>query len=295
MNLIHIRYFCSVVQTGSITLAAKSMDVSQPAVSYAIREMEKEFGLVLFARRNKALQLTDDGKRLYDILYPCLKEFDDAVKRAHSYAKSKSTVRVAIPLAIGGDVFASVVPRFQSEYPETKISVREASYQQAAKDVASGKADIAIAVFPPDFEHPGIKIERVAIANMCFAVSSGHPLANRETITFEEIANCPIAYPGEDSTLTLMAAKRFEEKGITPNIILSSSQFSTIMEIIHYGSAGTFLFPDSSQAIFKWLRLIHIVPAEKASVGFFLPEHLSDGEHAKQIVDYARKVMKQAK
>ena len=63
MNLNQLEYFCTAVECGSITKAAKKLFVTQPAISGAIRELEKEFSVILFSHTRNRLALSPDGER----------------------------------------------------------------------------------------------------------------------------------------------------------------------------------------------------------------------------------------
>ena len=67
MKLSHLEYFSAVCRLGSTTQAATVLSISQPAISAAIRDLENEFGVLLFVREGKRLQITDAGKKLYDL------------------------------------------------------------------------------------------------------------------------------------------------------------------------------------------------------------------------------------
>ena len=64
MTLRHLKIFCTVAKTGSITAAAEQLYISQPSVSVAIRELENYYGIRLFDRLSRRIYITDDGRRM---------------------------------------------------------------------------------------------------------------------------------------------------------------------------------------------------------------------------------------
>ena len=76
MKIIQLQYFVEVVKTNNISKAAKNLYVSQPAISSAIRELEKEFNTTLFIRYNNQITLTDEGHYLYRLALDLLENFD---------------------------------------------------------------------------------------------------------------------------------------------------------------------------------------------------------------------------
>ena len=84
MKIIQLQYFVEVVKTNNISKAAKNLYVSQPAISTAIRELEKEFNTSLFIRYNNQITLTDEGHYLYLLALDLLDNFEKV--RSHMYS-----------------------------------------------------------------------------------------------------------------------------------------------------------------------------------------------------------------
>ena len=85
MNINQLVYFVTVVKYNNITKAAKELYISQPAISLAIKDLEKEFGLTLFKRKNNVLTLTQHGKYLYDLSMPLIQEYNNVNERMNDY------------------------------------------------------------------------------------------------------------------------------------------------------------------------------------------------------------------
>ena len=97
MKLTQLEYFCTAVQCGSITQAAKKLYVTQPAISGAIRELEKEFSVALFTHSRNKLSLTEDGQRFYDRAEQLLREVSTATQQLHDLGTLSQPVCVGIP------------------------------------------------------------------------------------------------------------------------------------------------------------------------------------------------------
>ena len=77
MTLAQLRYFCTAARYHSITQAAKSLYVTQPTISIAIRELEKEFSLTLFNHSGSHLSLTEEGEVFYNKVSAILADCED--------------------------------------------------------------------------------------------------------------------------------------------------------------------------------------------------------------------------
>ena len=97
MNLNQLEYFCAAVECGSITKAAKKLFVTQPAISGAIRELEKEFSVTLFSHTRSKLSLSEDGERFYERAERLFREVETAKMQLHDLGSSRQPVRVGIP------------------------------------------------------------------------------------------------------------------------------------------------------------------------------------------------------
>ena len=91
MNIIYLKYAVAVARAGSLNKAAEELYVAQPNLSRAIKELEKELGVVLFERTSKGISLTSDGERLVSYGKKILKEIDD-VEAEFREKKGKKTL-----------------------------------------------------------------------------------------------------------------------------------------------------------------------------------------------------------
>ena len=109
MNLNQLEYFCAAVECGSITKAAKKLFVTQPAISGAIRELEKEFSVTLFSHTRSKLSLSADGERFYERAERLLREVETAKMQLHDLGGSRQPVSVGIPPLWGTTFFPDLL------------------------------------------------------------------------------------------------------------------------------------------------------------------------------------------
>ncbi|MBQ4255781.1 MAG: LysR family transcriptional regulator [Bacilli bacterium] len=291
MKQMHINYFCRVARAKSLTVVARELGVSQPAVSYAIKEFEDELGLKLFTREKKKINLTPDGKKIYSFLGPALEQMDIAVKKAQNYAKSKSVLRLAIPETFGSLTVTKHLNAFKSLFPDFKVLVKELEFNDARDMIFSGDIDIAVQVYPVEFNDEDLVFLKASETPLYFVVGRNHPLAAFNSLRFEEIANTPIVLPSENSLIYQSVVAEFERQGLTPNIILSSPQQSTIVELVEYGNSATFLCHDPLIAKNPKIKLIPIKPEIRFAVGLFYAKSTQLSSSSKAVADHIYNVM----
>ena len=97
MKIIQLEYFCAVSRYHSITQAAQKLFVTQPAISTAIKELEKEFSVNLFVRSKNHLTLTTEGEIFYQKAQELLQSIDQTTQQLYDLGKQTPSERIGIP------------------------------------------------------------------------------------------------------------------------------------------------------------------------------------------------------
>lgn len=106
MKISQLEYFCAVSQYHSITQAAQKLFVTQPAISNAIRELEKEFSVSLFIRSKNHLTLTNEGELFYQKATTLLAAIHQASSQFYDLGKQILPVKVGIPPLVKHSFFS---------------------------------------------------------------------------------------------------------------------------------------------------------------------------------------------
>ena len=150
-RLRQLRAFCHAARFESATRAAEHLDISQPAVSLHLRELEHELEAVLFERRGPRITLTSAGERLQAIARPLVESMD---RIAATFADGfENSVAGVLRIAAGPSASAFVLPpyllRFRADYPEVRLRVRNALVGEALKLLAAGEVDLVMGAEEP--------------------------------------------------------------------------------------------------------------------------------------------------
>ena len=236
MNLNQLEYFCAAVECGSITKAAKKLFVTQPAISGAIRELEKEFSVTLFSHTRSKLSLSADGERFYERAERLLREVETAKMQLHDLGGSRQPVRVGIPPLWGTTFFPDLLHDFNEKYPDIQLTFYEYGSARAAALVQEEELDVALVNL--SLNNPD-KFHSVCIGRDHFvaAVDPAHPLAKRESVTLEELADKPLVMYNTDSVQNHSIRSRFDQMGVVPNILIY-----TMKSMIHNNTCVSFFF-----------------------------------------------------
>lgn len=191
MKLTTLKYFVVVATELSFTKAAQKLYISQPTLSRRIKELETELGVSLFERHSHTIVLTKAGEIFF-------KEVLDVLERIERlpdlFTKGEKLMTTEPPelLRIGyladfnlANLF-SKISEFKQEYPQAHFSLKTASPIELVKELASGNLDFIIDLgMYLDKENP---TKLFAKNNLKLAVAAGHPLSNRISVGFDELA-----------------------------------------------------------------------------------------------------------
>ncbi len=200
MNIRQLEIFLAVCETISITEAARQLHLSQPAISKAIRELERDIGLLFFDRINGKLYLNEEGKAFRVKAGQLVDDF----KSLECFSKQSGRevpLRIGTSLTIAMNSLPYAIARFKAKYPETPLKIYAENVQQIQRRLLSGEIDIA---FMEGFEsNQGFEAELLSeypLFLVCSAAAE-HELIAGEKIKREDLFKLPFLLREKGSTL----------------------------------------------------------------------------------------------
>lgn len=198
MTFQQLKYVITVAETGTITEAAGKLYVSQPSLTKAIHELEKEMNIVIFNRTNKGISLSSEGDEFLGYARQVLDQaaiLEDKYKGDHGGKKKFCVSTQHYSFAV--NAFVDLIKQYgQDEYD---FSLRETQTYEIIEDVARMRSEIGI-LFLNDFNEVvmdkilkshDLEFHLLFIAKPHVFISRNHPLAGREIITNEELEQYP--------------------------------------------------------------------------------------------------------
>ncbi|ANY68319.1 hypothetical protein BBD42_18945 [Paenibacillus sp. BIHB 4019] len=193
MRIEQLQYVVEVALTGSISIAAERLHVSQPNISHAISTLEKEVGLTLFHRTRSGTTPTEAGKSIIAKAQSILLQLDDLKETA----KVHSTL-LDEQLSIGAisGICTSVLPRtlssYASKYPYVEMEVVEDHSGGIEERLLEGKLDLGLMGITGEYSHKQLTAERFLSCEIMACVGAKSPLASRKSLSLKEILEYPI-------------------------------------------------------------------------------------------------------
>ena len=198
MTLQQLRYAITVAETGTITEAAKKLYISQPSLTNAIHELEKEMNLVIFQRTNKGILLSGEGEEFLGYARQVLEQASILEDKYKGNGGGKKQFCVSTQhYSFAVNAFVDLIKEYGQE--EYDFSLRETQTYEIIEDVAHMRSEIGI-LFLNDFNETvlrkilktnDLEFHELFVAKPHVFISRKHPLAYRQVITNQELEEYP--------------------------------------------------------------------------------------------------------
>jgi len=189
MTLNQLKYFIAVVRCLSFTEAAKSLFMTQPALSRQIQAMEAELGTQLFIRDKKTLKLTPGGSALYSKLPDFLRQYEEMMEDARNANRDfEGQLRIGfLDIYDASPLFPPVVEAFQRNHGGIRLTMERFSLGELPERLYEGKLDIICTYGFSLFDKPDLVTVNVQKFDSCIMFNKDHPLANKPDLTMDDL------------------------------------------------------------------------------------------------------------
>ena len=212
MTLTQLRYLMTIAKTGSFNKAAEQLYVSQPSLTSAVKELERELGITLFYRSGRGVTLTDDGTEFLLYAKQLYGQYEDILER---YGKGSSHRK---RLVVSTQHYSFAVKAFvdmakQFDMSQYEFAIRETRTAEVISDVSTMKSEIGV-LYLCDLNRrsmekllrsAGLEFHHLIECQAYVYLWKGHPLAKERSIRFEQLRDYPCLSfeQGDDSAFYL--------------------------------------------------------------------------------------------
>ncbi len=260
MNLNHLKYFKEVCECGSITAASEKCHVSQPSITSAIGNLEKETGVKLFGRVGNRLSLTEDGREFLRLTADFIDKYDDYFKNVCDISENKiAKLKLGVPSVMGTFLFEKIIPGFENENPNVRLEVFETGSIAGISMLKSDGLDCVIGLSDGE-KLPGVCAKKLFSTELMLAINKDHPYAKEKLATKKIISELP---------LIIVTKGTYHHRAITGmypdvelNVVMHSNQVSTIRKMLTENHAATIIYKE----VFADCDDIVYIPLEKKIV-----------------------------
>jgi DNA-binding transcriptional LysR family regulator len=185
VTLRQLRAFVAVARTGSFTLAAESLFITQSALSGLIKELEQAMGLKVINRSTRKISLSDVGRNLYPLVDKIINDLDGALAEvANLKALKTGSIRIAAPQLMASTLLPEVIAAYRAEHSEIRIKLVDCVVESVMSRVFSGEVDFGVG---PERD-PNSDIAATTLFELPFMAvfPPGHPLEQLPTIRWAD-------------------------------------------------------------------------------------------------------------
>lgn len=246
MDLKRLRYFCRVVEHGSVSQAAKSLNMAQPPLSKRIQELEEELQVSLFERRGNRIEPTEAGYFLYRKGCEILRQVEDTARETADIAqKTRAEVRVGLT-HLYQNYFQPLLMELYRRNPETAINISVTDSSHLETLLNEGAIDLALIQRPyrsEGFDYVSFDpIKLVAVINKkCLPQAPSNPF------DYNALATMPLVllHRAKDSGTYEMLMDLFRKSGVSAKVIMHITQPGVILDWLEGGLEAATLLPSS--------------------------------------------------
>lgn len=246
MDAKRLMYFCTVVEQGQISRAARVLNMSQPPLSQRIKELEDELGVTLIIRDGRNWQITEAGRVLYERahqLLAMLEEIPLEVKNAEDGFSSKLVVG-ATTMCLSR--LLQVAPIMHNEFPNLRFKLVIGDSNFLEKMLKKRQIDFAIMLPASDPE----AFEIIPLPASSFSAVYSDKIEvdkNKKEVTLEELRSLPLLVCKriEGTGVFDSLSRVFKTAGMSPNIVVESPDCRAVADLIANGMKGVAVIPSS--------------------------------------------------
>ncbi|WP_174558511.1 LysR family transcriptional regulator [Acinetobacter bouvetii] len=235
MNLAAFEAFIKVMETGSISMAADLLFITQPAVTKRIHSLEEYFGVKLFESAGRGVQATHAAHSLLPKVKNWLNELGDIHHTlSHEQEQVQGKLKIGTSHHIGLHHLPQHLRNYVQQFPEVTLDVHFVDSEQAHEQVLAGDLELAFLTLPPQGDE---RLKYVTIWDdpLVFVAAPFHPLAQKSNLTLEDLIQYPSLLPASQTYTSQITLAEFEKQGVKPKITMSNNPLESIRMLVSIG------------------------------------------------------------
>ena len=259
MDLRQMRLFVAVAEELHFGKAARRLGMAQPPLSQAIRRLEQDFGVKLFDRSRRAVELTEVGRIFLEEARRTLKQANIAREMVRRAAEASMEVRVSFI----GPALYRFLPKLILKYREeladgTAVRLLERPSEAQIDGILSGQLDVGFVSVVTDHAE-GLESMVVERSGRCAAAPANWGIAKQDSVKLADLVEYPFIMPPQkyapyySETLSI-----FKELGMMPRVAQESAQTNTTLSLVDAGLGWSIVMNHASRVQFQNVKFMRI-------------------------------------
>ncbi|WP_255561442.1 LysR family transcriptional regulator [Pseudohoeflea coraliihabitans] len=240
-SIRQIRYFIAVANEGQISRAAMELNVSQSAMTTAIKQLEEIVGVALFTRHPGGVALTYEGHIFLDHARRVMASMAEAVRSPRRLRDDvQGSLRLAVTYTVAGYFIPPYLERFARAFPGVTLQLTEAPRNAIEDGLVSGTFDLAVMLTSNIVDQEGIAYVPLLQSRRRLWLSSQHPLLDHTSVGLSEVANEPYIMLTVDEASNT-AQRYWNRTSYRPKTIFRTSSVESVRSLVANGMGVTIL------------------------------------------------------
>lgn len=266
MRLRHIEVFNAVMLTGSVSGAARLINVTQPAVSRILQHAELQLGFALFQRNKGRLTPTPEALTLYPHIERLFGQLDEVQRLAANLKAGgcSKELRILTVLALSYEILPHAIKLFRVKHPDVPISVRALHTPQIVSALALQEADVGFLFSPsPGTAHPGLAHEQLADGRMVCIAPKGlltARLLKRGSVKLVDLTKLPVIGLDVLDPVGRSLNQAFREADVGLEFNVTVQTYHSALALAHHGIGIALV--DSCTAVSADLSRVDVLELE---------------------------------
>lgn len=241
LSIKQVRYFIATADSGQVSQAAILLNVSQSAVTTAIKQLEDSLGVSLFRRLASGVVLTAEGARFLTHARNVMAAVNTAERAPLTEDMALSgTVRVGATYTVLGYFLPRLYASFARTYPRIRLELQELPRDMLEERLNEGSLDIAVMLVSNIGDKARLAFETLVRSRRRLWLPAEHPLLSKETIALEDVAQERYVMLTVDEA-SQTAARYWQQAGLKPKTIFSTSSVEAVRSFVADGIGVTIL------------------------------------------------------
>lgn len=232
------RIFYTVANNGNITAAAKELNISQPAISKSIKNLEEQLGGTLFIRTKRGVILTSEGKEFYNYIKKAIEYITSAENKFTDLINLETgCIRIGISTTLTKEFLLPYLEKFHKLYPNIDIMINTNISSELLTKLRNGLIDIVILNLNNKKYDDDIEIIKCKEINDCFVINKDYLNLNNLNLSIKDLNNYPLILQTKESNTRDFIDNFAKEHNVIlkPNMELASYTLVVTLAKIGFG------------------------------------------------------------
>ncbi len=267
-NLELYRVFYEVVKFKNISKAAKSMYISQSAVTQSIKKLETMLGGNVFYRNKNGVELTEEGKNLYEYIKDSIETMSNAENIFSKYLNlEKGKIRIGGGNALINSLILNPMLDFIKKYPDIDISISSGITDNLMKKLANGELDLVVLNLPFEInKYSNIELFPLKKSKYCFFCTKKYAIENNIK-SLKNIENCKFILPKTYSSKSKILNDYIKNNNISINSNYEVSSTSIMKKMVINNVGIGFSKIESLEDIINEIKIVKEINIDNAEEG----------------------------